>query len=786
MRKEISLIFFHSNSFLPTINIPTRIQGSSIKILDHIWTNILYFKTGVVNSDITDHFPTFIIFPQPLTCKDSIDSYFRCHKQNNLDIFRNRIADFIDYFGTVDDFDCNNKTYIFCSKLYDIYDMSCPVKLKRISLKRATKPWLTNSILSSINHKHHLYREICSGRGNIVHYKKYRNVLTNVIRCSKKNYFRDKFSFNYGDSRSTWKIINQLVTIKQKQNNEIKVRNNAGQIMDDSVQVANEFNSYFSSVAKDLDSMIPRTNIDPLSYIDRLPNSFVLNNTDESEVLNIIKSFKSKGSHIKTIPPFVFKLIADLIAPIISNLINASFKEGIFPSILKLARIIPIFKKGSREIPSNYRPISTLHFISKIFEKVMDRRIRKFFDKYNILSKNQFGFRSKVSTVDAILKFTDCVYNSFNNNKYMFSIFLDLSKAFDTVRHDILINKLEYAGIRGRSLEWFKSYLTDRQQYVDINGSVSHTSTVDAGVPQGSTLGPLLFNLYINDMSKSTNNLQYIHFADDTTVYISNDSPDFLCHTLNSELCKLDQWLQSNRLSLNLDKTCYMIFSNRNKSITNPVKLRNYNVKLVNDTKFLGIIVDDNLSFCKHINYVAGKVSKTCGVLGRIRSFVPSSVFKTLYFSLVYPYIIYGLPVYGSGNMTPLKRLSSIQNKCIRYFPSENTDNILSTYKEHNLLPFNLVYKFTLLLKFYQYRSDPLYEYFNSKISNSCINHDHITRLNVTQGLILPPVTKSKCCRSFLFQSVKFWNNLPNQLREPMTLSQFKKKLRNHLITLIQ
>ena len=773
---------FHANNYLPAINIPTRVTSSSLTIIDHIWTNILYFRSGVITADITDHYPAFIVFPQQCNSSEIVNRYFRCHKPDNLEVLRCHVSDFANSFRTLDDLESEARTLMFCNRLYEIYDIACPIKLKKISLKRATKPWLDNSLLLSIDRKHQLYREICSGHGDIVYYKRYRNILTNTLRDAKRKYFNDKFSSNYGDSKSTWRIVNHLVNSKSKQNSDIIVKDSSGNLIGDPKIVAGEFNSYFSSVAAALDSNIPRNNVNPVSYLDRLQNSFVFFNTSDSEVCSIIKSFKGKGSHLGAIPPFIYKHIADLISPIISNLINSSFTEGTFPNVLKLARVIPIYKSGPRDVMSNYRPISTLHFISKVFEKLVDKRLRSFFSKYGVLSENQYGFRRGMSTADALLRFTNDVYDTFNNNMYMIAVFIDLSKAFDTVRHDILIEKLEFAGVRGQPLNWFKSYLTDRQQYVDINGAVSGNNVIDTGVPQGSTLGPLLFNLYINDMSKSTSNLQYINFADDTTVYISGSNLDELSHILNSELSNLDQWLQSNRLSLNLDKTSYMIFSNKNKIITNPILIRNSLIEYVSDTKFLGIIVDDRLSFCKQINQTISKISKTCGVLRRLFNVVPSNVIKTLYYSLVYPYLIYGLPVWGSGNLTPLNRLRSLQMKCVKLISPITYIQSDLLFKELHMLVFDDIYKYVILLKFFQYKNYSIFKYFNEKIAMININHDHSTRMSTTHGLMLPIVSKSRCCRSFLFQSVKFWNELSGDLRAPMTYSRFKRELKCYLI----
>ena len=230
------------------------------------------------------------------------------------------------------------------------------------------------------------------------------------------------------------------------------------------------FNEYFATIASELDSSIPSSNQDPTSYLDDYPNSFYFNPTTPQEIENCINSFESKSSPTDQIPAFIFKHIADIISSIISNLINKSVMSGVFPSCLKLTRVVPVFKKGDRLSIKNYRPISTQIFLSKIYERVMQKRFVDFCDKYSLINKNQFGFQKNKSTSDAILLFTEQCYQNLENKNHLISVYLDFSKAFDTVNHQILIAKLKKYGFRGFTEKWFTSYLRDRVQYVDISG----------------------------------------------------------------------------------------------------------------------------------------------------------------------------------------------------------------------------------------------------------------------------------------------------------------------------
>ena len=341
----------------------------------------------------------------------------------------------------------------------------------------------------------------------------------------------------------------------------------------------------FFSVADKLASKTPPVNLDPLYNVQSVPNSFVYFETSEVEICIILNSFPSKQSHIETIPSFIFKSITDLISPILANLINISVTSGYFPTFMKTARVVPIYKSGFRNNKTNYRPISTLPFLSKVYERLMHNRLMDFCVIYNVLYDDQYAFRHSRSTTDAILKFNDICYASLNNENYLISVFLDFSRAFDTVVHIILCGKLEKCGVRGGINRWFRSYLTGRSQYVDVNGECSAPVAVTYSVPQGSILGPLCFLIYINDMYCCTN-LNIIHFADDGTAFSVNPSLDAVVGNINNELFKLDNWLCANKLSLNVVKSSYAIYTNKPVNSFPPIKIRNVPLTHVNRVKF--------------------------------------------------------------------------------------------------------------------------------------------------------------------------------------------------------
>ena len=275
-----------------------------------------------------------------------------------------------------------------------------------------------------------------------------------------------------------------------------------------------------------------------------------------------------------SIPTKILHLIKDKISIPLSELINKSFATGCFPNICKTAKVISILKTESRLLCNNYRPISLLSNISKIIAKIMYQRLNNFLEETNRFYNLQFGFRLNLSANNALLSIVENVQTDLDNGDFAAGVFIDLKKAFDTVDHDILLNKLEYYGVRGLLKDWFQSYLKNRKQFVSVNNSTSNTKEIPTGVPQGSALGPLLFLLYINDLHKSVKHSKTYHFTDDTNIMQSNESLDVLSKNLNKDLKSLSQWLKANKLSLNISKTKLIIFHRNTASIDHTLKLK--------------------------------------------------------------------------------------------------------------------------------------------------------------------------------------------------------------------
>ena len=449
----------------------------------------------------------------------------------------------------------------------------------------------------------------------------------------------------------------------------------------------------------------------------------------------------------------VVKHVISLISNPLASIFNDCLFNGTFPTKIKIARVTPIHKKGKQNDVNNYRPISVLPIFSKILEKCIYKRIIDFLDKHNILMKHQFGFRRGHSTATAILDLIHKINQAIDNKEYALTIFIDLTKAFDVIDHLILLRKLQYYGIRGTPLKLLTSYLSDRTQQTFVDGVSSNFKEIKCGVPQGSILGPLLFLIYINDLTYSTqnDNLHYILFADDTSVFCKGSDPKIVFDYVNVQLNNISNWMKANKLILNIEKTNYILFGTQT-TIENNLKLyyRNKEINRVSNTKFLGVFIDEKLSWNNHIDNLCKTLSKNIGILYRLQ-FLPQNVLKMLYHSLVSSHVNYCNIVWGFTTKKNIERIHKLQKRGIRIIThSSYVSSSVPLFLKMKILPVSDLVSLQTALFMFRLRNNLLHEVFNHYFTLNCSIHKYKTR---NAQNIHPPLNRILITQSSIFLS---------------------------------
>jgi len=518
-----------------------------------------------------------------------------------------------------------------------------------------------------------------------------------------------------------------------------------------------------------------------------LQNSFVCDTISCSEIDKIICKLKSKQSsgpdNFNT--DFILGFKELLLRPL-HYIYNLSINSSTFPTQLKHAKIIPIHKKGDHYTTGNFRPISLLNTFSKIFESIISSRLINFFTKYCILYKFQFGFRQNYSTKLALLDSVDEILGALNDKHYVAAIFFDLAKAFDSIDHNILLSKLLNYGVRGPMHDWFKSYLSGRMQFTSINTQRSNCEPIEYGVPQGSVLGPLLFLIYINDMGLNPKLIfKPKIFADDTNVFASDPNIQQLEKLCQSTIDIISEWLLANRLTLNVDKTCYMIFhpsSAPNMSENLNLTIDKLKITKVSSIKFLGMQIDDKLEWKLHIQDLCQVLRKYVGVFCKLSLKLPANILKMLYFSIIYPRILYGIEIYANTYMINLHDLIILNNRILRILQHKRlSTNINDLYINFKTLPINKLFHFQILThaQAVYYKSPCLPDIFKLNHALNKDIHGHNTRSS--QDFHRVTINSNYSVKISSNLCAKYWNQLPNEIKLLSNLNTYKKCLKNFL-----
>lgn len=577
-------------------------------------------------------------------------------------------------------------------------------------------------------------------------YRAYRSAYRGCIKEAKRSAYNDYISTSDNKQRSCWALIN---------------RERSGGAFGRSTEThisPNKFGVYFAEIAEKIVHTLP--NAVHTDYItDKLAvnsSTIFLRPVTPSELISAISSLKNKSSlDYYGMNAKLLKYICDQIAIPLTSIYNMCIAEGVFPYSLKVNKITPVFKKGSKIDMGNYRPIAISPILAKLFEVILKERLLNFFCTTKVFTPQQFGFRAGVSTVHAVLKLLESAVEGFDDGCRTEVTLCDLTKAFDCVSPTILLRKLHACGVRGVCHKLLNSYLTDRRQYVVVDGGESEILPQVLGVPQGSVIGPILFLVYINDLPNCVTSASTLLFADDTTLYCSHRSVDVARARMGEAIEQASSWFESNRLVINHLKTQTLTLStDRNVPKQPPVVL-------------LGLVIDQRLTWASHVDRVCSKVSSGMFALRNLVPLVSLSVVKMAYFALVHSHLTYGVLLWGGSAES--QRAFVAQKKALRVMVRAGSrDHCREWFRYLGILTLPSLYIYMTCLHVHTVAGS---------LRTRADVHGYDTR---GHDLYLIPSSRTRTSEKNKVNIV-LYNALPDHFKS-LTISRFKYRLKQFLI----
>lgn len=745
---------FVSYNLKMMVQNPTRISEHSSTTIDYVCTNLdeRNLTCNVISAGISDH--EAVIFKFLACYSNKISFRFgRIYSKKNFEKFKQKC----DLIPWEDVLFASDPMSAFHKLLTNVFEDCFP---KRKIKRKNKKSWITKGIRISANNMRflHTLRKYCSNPFFITYFNNYRKIYRQTIKCAKEIYYKERIKKAKNEVKENWAIVNNL-------------RGNANSIPEQYMLNPNNLNDFYCTIAEKLTSTIG-TQDNPMNYLKgiNIPNTFLIEEINLFELKEVVQDIKNKNSSgIDEISPKILCNLPDTALHVLVNIINGYFAMGEFPSCLKTALVIPLFKGGELDDPSNFRPISLLSTLSKIIEKLMKKRVLEFMTDNKILSYSQFGFQSSKSTNDAIFSFLENVYINLNNAESVAAVFCDFSKAFDCVNHLLLLEKLYHYGFKGISFKWFKSYISDRKQIVRSNGKLSQSKDILWGVPQGSVLGPILFLIYINDLASIQIQGKFTIFADDTTLAWHGKDTEELEGIIGRDLEKVKRWCDSNYLCLNLKKTNVLTFGFHCEVLS----LNGYILENKGHSKFLGISIDNKLKFDHHVIALRKKISSGCYALRVASNELSFSTTKMVYHSLIESHLRYGIAFWGFCSQQLFLSVFVLQKRAVRY--------LCGARVRESCRPLFVGKRILTLISIFILESVCL---IYKKYSTTSQQHTaHYVTRQITDGKLALPIPKSALMKdSIIYESKKMFNHIPTAIRNAESYEKFRKKVSEALL----
>ena len=742
----------------------TRITETSESLIDLIFTSNTekIGESGILHLSISDHSLVYAVRQTRVTRKPPRTITFRNYNKFDEKQFVEELKNVP--FHVIEACDDPDTTWSIWKTMFtEVCDKHAPVVTRKV--RGELCPWLTEDITKIMRERDHMHKKaIKSGISDDWEiYRSLRNKTNNCIRRSKESYYKTQLLENKNNPKGIWKLLKKLIPRKTK--SPPSIMESEGQQTPSPTSIANRFNQYFSTIGSKLCNALSRRESQRPSSP---PNwTFHFNPVEIESVTKQLKQLKTnKAAGLDNMPGRLLKVSAPIIAPSLTYIYNLSLSTSTFPYEWKAAKVTPLFKSGDRNLTENYRPISILPIVAKIIEKEVHSQVYAFLLEHKLLNKHQHGFRTKRSTNTALLSVIDKWFQGMDDSRVTAVVYLDLAKAFDTVRHPILIDQLSLMGINGAENDWFVSYLANRKQRVVYDGVLSAVEPITCGVPQGSALGPLLFLIYINSLPECIKYGEINMFADDTALFFTGKDSIEIERNLNADLKLISQWLENNGLVINPTKTEFMIIGTHQKLRRfQPLELylNNHIITKVETSKYLGVTLDSNLTWTPHVDKLYSKASSRIGVLRRIRPFLDISTAKLVYSTTILPILDYCDVVWDNCNVTSSQKLQRLQNRSARIIMGTHvmtsSEVLLKQLNWDKLEERRKLHKARLWFRLQNNKMEGV------NISLTCHKDVHNYNTRHKNDLKLPK-PKTECLkRSFIYSGAKLWNSLSDDVK---------------------
>lgn len=785
-----------TNNLYTTITTPTRYDThhNTRTLIDVILTTLTekQITSGTISPPLSDHLSTYAIIHNSPQQKNTKKPTLSTRQYNNKkNIILNEIKNAITTLTTTH----TNTTPQHFREIQEAIQRVIE-KHEKIP-KQRRKSWCDAKIKRQIQKQHRLHQLKIKHptQANIEAHTKHKYKLIKIIQKTKQQQLETQLHDTRHDPRKQAGILRSLLPSKLQHRTSPTTITYEKKTYTNPTDIANALNDRFITIGHKTSLTIPTTsNPHPHDdYIEDENPPFQLNHTTTEIITKTMNDINPhKASDIFKIKPIILKDLSDFFAPTLTALFNKAIDENSYPDPLKVTKVIELYKCKDKTDPANYRPISLLPIIAKVFDTIINQQLMTHLTTYNIVSPTQYAFRPNSSTTLALQTILNNIHNHKTNNKPLLAIYIDLSKAYDTISHDKLLHKLRHQfNFTSTTTDFFASYFHNRQQSTHTQHAQSKTQTITHGIPQGSTLSTTLFLLYINDIINTTTKSNIYTYADDTTLVITADTISDLQTLAQSELNSLVAYFHSNNLVPNPSKTYFSIFYPRNPQ-HNPIHLNinNEPIEQNTSTRLLGLMIQDDLKHDQTINNLIKKLQPIIHSFRYANKLLTTKTMVKLYYSHVYPHLISSISIWGSNEKTKtyLQPLIKTHKKIVRLIknlpPLAHTAPIRAELQILEITSLYTLRVCTEMHPFIQSSTQPNRPQHIHNYTPTSYIHEYPTRFSHNDHLYIPNTNTHSNKQTYFLteQYMQTWNTLPTSLRNITALGLFKKELKFHLL----